>query len=94
MEEIARLNPCVRFILDNYDMLCIAHPGKVVMTLNSAYPQLMPEAYVAKTFDSMVEAMQYADFIDMSEVPYALKECNGGRPDEMLIISNKCQHRN
>lgn len=82
MEELASLNPCVKFILDNYDMLCIAHPGKAVLVVGEA---------VARTFDSLVEAMTYTNRIDMSSVPYAIKECNGGDPTQLLIVSNKCQ---
>lgn len=27
MNELAANNPCIKFIVDNYDMLCRAHPG-------------------------------------------------------------------
>lgn len=81
IEKLAAHNPCIKFIVDNYDMLCLSHPGKVVMTMNSdeALRNITrcPEGYVAKVFDSMIEAMSYTRSMDMGHVPYALIECNG-----------------
>lgn len=91
IEEIAANNPCVRFIIDNYDMLCLVHHGKVVMTVNSGCPGVGPEAHVARTFDSIVDAMMYADAVVMDNVPYALKECNGGDALSNLIYSTGCE---
>lgn len=82
MEELARLNPCIRFILDNYDMLCIAHPNKVVLVVDE---------YVARTFDSMFDAMRFTRAVDMINVPYAMKECNGTDPESNLIYSVACK---
>lgn len=91
LRDLAEKNPCIKFVIDNYDMLCIAHSGKVVMTVNSCLPGIGPEARVAKTFDSIVDAMMYADAIAMDKIPYALKECNGGDAMNNLIYSIGCK---
>lgn len=90
IEQLAEKNPCVRFVIDNYDMLCRAHHGKVVMVLNSAIDGIYPDAFVAKTFDTLEDAMIYINAIDIKDVPYVLKECNGGDPKNRLVYSNAC----
>ncbi len=89
--ELAAANPCIRFIVDNYDMLCAAHWGKVVMALGASSNEFGPEAYIAKTFDSMIEAMMYTEAIDMSAVPYALKLCDGSEISHELLFSKACK---
>lgn len=95
IEKIAELNPCVKFIIDNYDMLCCAHGGKVVMVMNSNeyYVRLVngPAAYVARIFDSMIEAMRYTHAMNMGHVPYALKECDGDDVMRGLTWSIGCK---
>lgn len=91
IEQLAEKNPCVRFVIDNYDMLCRAHTGKVVMVLDSTIDGIYPDAFVAKTFDTLEDAMIYVDAIDMKDVPYALKECIGGDPKNRLAYSNACK---
>lgn len=96
--ELASLNPCIKFAIDNYDMLCCAHPGKVVMTMNSnrIFVDITdgPEAYVAKVFDSMIEAMSYTRAMDMGRIPYALVECNGTDITKNLLWSTGCREQN
>lgn len=91
IEEIAAANPCVRFIVDNYEMLCRVHGGKVVLVLNKERPACGPDAYVAGTFQSMISALAYTEAIDMREVPYALKQCDGEDPYSSLVYSNACK---
>lgn len=85
VEQLADLNPCIRFIIDNFDALCLAHYGKCVLVVDER---------VFKVFDSMVEAMMYTDAIDMSSVPYALKVCDGREPYDNLTYSVACQSPN
>ena len=85
MDELAANNPCIKFIVDNYDMLCIAHPNKTVLVIGSS---------VARTFDSMIDAMMYTRAIDMIDVPYALKECNGSDVYNELLYSVACKTPN
>lgn len=98
LEELGALNPCVQFVLDNYDMLCIAHPDKVVMTMNSnkLFVDMTegPVAYVAKVFDSMIEAMSYTRAVDMGHVPYALVKCDGYDIARNLLWSVGCRKQN
>lgn len=98
LEKLAALNPCIKFVIDNYNMLCCAHPGKVVMVMNSnkLFVDITngPEAYVAKTFDSMIEAMSYTHAMDMGHVPYALIECNGAEISNNLSWSVGCTEQN
>lgn len=98
LADLAANNPCIKFIVDNYDMLCIAHPGKVVMSMNSneqlRHITKSPEGYVAKVFDSMIEAMSYTRAMDMGHVPYALIECNGDDIAKSLLWSVGCTERN
>lgn len=95
IEDLAANNPCVKFIVDNYEMLCIAHPGKVVMAMNANKPIMElikgPEAYVAKVFDSMIEAMSYTRALVMGHVPYALVECDGTDIAKSLMWSIGCR---
>ena len=98
IDDIAANNPCVKFIVDNYDMLCIAHPVKVVMTMNIdeqfRHITKSPEAYVAKVFGSMIEAMSYTRAMDMGHVPYALIECDGSDIAKNLLWSIGCTEQN
>lgn len=82
IDRLADLNPCIRFVIDNYDALCLAHPGKTVLVVGKC---------VFKAFPSMVEAMMYTDAIDMRSVPYALKECDGGDACSNLVYSMACK---
>lgn len=97
IEELAALNPCIKFIIDNYDMLCCVYPGKVVMTMNSnkMFVDIAkgPEAYVAKVFDSMVAAMSYTHSMEMGHVPYALIECNGAEISNNISWSIGCKEQ-
>ncbi len=91
MRRLAEANACVRFVLDNYGMLCAAHRGKVVMVMERQLWAGSPEAYVAKTFATMVDAMMYTHAMDMSHVPYVLKECGGGDAMMNLTYSIGCK---
>jgi len=82
MEELATLNPCIKFIVDNYDLLCLAHPNKTVLVVDSQ---------VVRTFPSMVEAMMFTAAIGMESVPYALKQCDGSDVAVQLIFSKACK---
>lgn len=95
MEDIIANNPCVKFIVDNYEMLCRAHSGRVVMVVNGGVMiEEAPKAYVAKTFGSMIEAMMYTDSMDMGHVPYALKACDGSEVTYELLFSKGCTTAN
>ncbi len=85
MEELAKLNPCIKFIIDNYDMLCLAHPGMTVMVVDSR---------VVRTFPSMIDAMMFTEAVGMENVAYAMKECNGSDVCDQLIYSTACQSPN
>ena len=91
MDELAALNPCIKFIIDNYGMLCLAHPGKVVMVINSGDVGFGPGARVVKTFDTLIDAMMYVDAVDIRDVPYAIKECVGGEATTNLMFSVGCK---
>lgn len=98
IENLAAMNPCIKFIIDNYDMLCCAHPGKVVMTMNSNEMFLeithAPNAYVAKVFDSIIDAMSYTRAMDMGHVPYAMIKCDGNDIAKSLLWSVGCREQN
>ncbi len=85
MEELANLNPCIKFIIDNYDVLCIAHPNKTVLVVGSQ---------VIRVFPSMTDAMIYTRKVDMKDIPYAIKDCNGSDVWNQLTYSVACQHPN
>lgn len=87
MDELAANNPCIKFILDNYVMLCRVHPGKTVMVIDD-------DNRVAKTFDSMVDAMTYTRSIDMTDIPYAMIDCNGADPVTNILFSTACKTQN
>lgn len=92
MEDQIANNPCIKFVVDNFDMLCLAHAGRVVMVMNRKYViGKEPEAYVAKTFDSLEEAMIYTDALDINHIPFVLKECCGQNPLDRLIFSGGCK---
>lgn len=95
LDYLAANNPCIKFIVDNYQMLCISHPGKVIMTMNCnehlRHITPGPEGYVAKVFESMIEAMSYTRAMDMGHVPYALVECNGADIAASLVWSVGCK---
>lgn len=86
-DKLADLNPCVAFIVDNYDMLCVAHPGKTVMVMNGG----PAGAYIAKIFDSMFQAMFFTQSMKMGHVPYALKSCDGSPVELELLFSFGCK---
>lgn len=94
-EKLAELNPCVKFVIDNYDMLCCAHSDKVVMVMNGnefcVDGAQAPSAYVAKVFGSMTEAMLYTDALDMGHVPYVLKACDGLDVTKDFLFSVGCK---
>lgn len=87
MDELAANNPCIKFIVDNYDMLCRAHPGKTVLVIDE-------DNCVAKTFDSMVDAMMYTRAVDMIDIPYAMIDCNGADPATTILFSVACKTPN
>lgn len=93
--KLAALNPCVKFVIDNYAVLCAAHDGKTILVLEAPEPAVRclkcPPAYVAHVFDSMVEAMSYTRALKMEALPYALKECNGGGVEDGLTYSVACR---
>lgn len=98
IDKIAAINPCVKFAIDNYPLLCVAHQGKTAMILNNdglSYAcTTVPEAYVAKLFDSMIDAMAFTQALDMGHVPYALIDCSGGNIDNSLLWSVGCRVTN
>lgn len=93
LKNLAEKNPCIKFVIDNYGLLCRAHRGKVVLVLENEYDFLPPPAYVSRTFDSMIEAVQLMNALGMANVPYALKECNGGEITQNFFFSPACQNR-
>lgn len=93
LRDLAEKNPCIKFVIDNYGLLCRAHRGKIVLVLEHEYDFLSVPAYVSRTFDSMIEAVQLMNALRMSNVPYALKECNGGEITDNLFFSPACRTR-
>lgn len=94
LNKVAELNPCVDFIVRNYDLLCVAYPNKVVMVMDWVALAGNTNAYVARTFDSMVDALMFVDAMAMDHVPFALKLCDGSDVDFKLTISKACRTPN
>ena len=85
MDELAANNPCIKFIVDNYDMLCRAHPGKTVLVIDD-------DNCISKIFASMVDAMMYTSAIRLYTLPYALVDCNGADlGNNNLLFSESCK---
>lgn len=85
MDELAANNPCIKFIIDNYNMLCRAHPGKTVLVIDD-------DNYVSKIFDSMIDAIMYTHSIRMHDLPYAMANCNGSDLfNNNLVFSDSCK---
>lgn len=82
IDRLADLNPCIRFIVDNYDVLCFAHPDKTVLVIG---------AQVVRTFTSMTQAMMYTRAVDLYNIPYAMKHCDGSDVYNDLVYSVSCQ---
>ena len=49
---------------------------------------------MARTFDSMVDALMFVDAMAMDHVPFALKLCDGSDIDFKLTISKACRTPN
>lgn len=85
MEDLAANNPCIKFIVDNYDMLCRAHPGKTVLVIDD-------DNYVSKTFESSVEAVMYTHAVGLHDLPFAIAICNGKDLfNNNLMFSDSCK---
>lgn len=85
MDELAANNPCIKFIVDNYDMLCRAHPGKTVLVIDD-------DNYVSRTFDSSVEAVKLIHAIGLQDLPFAIATCNGSDLfNNNLMYSDSCK---
>lgn len=85
MEELAANNPCIKFIVDNYDMLCRAHPGKTVLVIDD-------DNYVSRTFDSSIEAVMLIHAIGLQDMPFAIAVCNGSDLfNNNLMYSDSCK---
>ena len=88
MDDLAAANPCIRFLVDNYDMLCRTYPGKTVLVVDS-------DNYVSKTFDSAVEAVMYTHAVMLHVLPFAIATCNGSDLfNNNLIFSDACKTGN
>lgn len=85
IDELAQNNQCIKFIVDNYGMLCRAHPGKTVLVIDDDY-------YVSRTFDSSVEAVMYIHAIGLQDLPFAIAVCNGSDLfNNNLMYSDSCK---
>lgn len=76
MENHAINNPNAQFIIDNYDVLCIAHRNRAVLVMDRK---------VVRTFDSMFDALAFINCVNISDGQYAIKECDGGQPEKHLL---------
>lgn len=74
--DLAEKNANVRFIADNYDVLCRAHRNKAILVMDGE---------VVKVFDNEVEAILFTHKAMMRNSDYAIKRCSGPIGDFLFL---------
>lgn len=78
-ESLYGKNPNIRFIVDNYDILCHAHRGKTILVM---------DCKVKRVFDNEVDAVSFAHAVKLHGDCYAMKPCIGDAKFLMMTSAN------